>query len=263
MKRLLGVLSALSLFCLSGALAAQESGWRLGAAQGERLYYRIRWLGVPSADASLQLEQGKGYKITAKLATTGAARMLKTINETLSADGEHRDGAFIGRHFVKDQQRGDQTRWTSYLFDREMRQVLRRHRPQEGKPEERLVIAVENEQINDPLSAVYAVRAWPELLLGRTLQRTVVDGEKAFCLTVTVGGSETWQGELGAFRAFALQVVVENSETLRQRGPMQLLVTDDARRIPLQIEAQLAIGAVVAELIGYDDGRGEIRRLPE
>ncbi|WP_130472373.1 DUF3108 domain-containing protein [Candidatus Magnetaquicoccus inordinatus] len=264
MKQLLVVLSILCLWGVS-ALAATERTWRLGAADGEHLDYRLRWLGVTAADATLQLQRknGSDYAAKATLSTIAGARLLKTIDETLTADGQERDGHFAAHHFVKDQLRGDQRKWTSFLFDREMHQVFRRHRPQEDKAEERLIIPVESALVTDPLSALYALRAWPELMSGQRLQRTIVDGEKSFCLNISIGGSQQWQSAIGSFRAFSIQIAVENSELFRQRGPIQMLVTDDARRIPLQIEAQLSIGAVVAELVGFSDGRGESRRSAE
>ncbi|MBF0184177.1 MAG: DUF3108 domain-containing protein [Magnetococcales bacterium] len=265
MKQFVILVSMLCALLPLQRLTAGESGWRLGAVPGEQLTYRISWLGVPSADASLHWERGtdRHYTLQATLSTIGAARLLRALDETLKSEGERHDSTFAAHRSVKDQHRGDQVKWTSFWFDREMRQVERRHRSQQGKAEERVIIPVESDQVTDPLSALYAVRAWPELLSGRTLQRVVVDGEKSFCLTIHIGGSQQWQNGLGSFRAFPLQVAVENSELFRQRGPIHLLLSDDARRIPLQIEAQLAIGAVVAELVGFDDGRGESRKLAE
>ncbi|MEO5355272.1 MAG: DUF3108 domain-containing protein [Magnetococcus sp. XQGC-1] len=237
--------------------------WRLGAAPGERLRYRVHWMGITAGDASMQLESGpgRGYLLQSGLSSVGAARVIRALDEWFKVEGEHRESAFIPRQYVKDQRRDNRVKWTSYQFDREMRQVVRLRRGEEGRPDEILPIPFSAEPLADPLSLLYAVRARQELLPGQTLERLVVDGERIYCLTITVGGGRQLHTSLGEFRVFSLQVAVENSELFRQRGPIQLWLTDDARRIPIQVEAQLAFGAVVAELVAFEDGRGESRKV--
>ncbi|MEO5364278.1 MAG: DUF3108 domain-containing protein, partial [Magnetococcus sp. DMHC-8] len=246
-----------------GTGVAEE--WRLGAAPGEHLQYTIRWLGAPAATAAMQVESGPGdtYTVQTTFATMGATRLIRAIDDSLTAEGRYQEAGFMAQRFVKDQRRGEQIRWTRYHFDREMHQVQRLHRSQADRPEEATTIPFAMAQITDPLSALYAVRAWSDLLPDQTLARWVVDGEKVFCLTMTVGGGRLLQTPLGTFPVFSLQVVVENAEKRRYKGPIQLWLTDDHRRIPVQVEAQLSIGTVVAELTAYEDGRGNSRSVQE
>lgn len=240
---------------------AAEAAWRLGAASGERLRYHIHWLGITAGEASLQMEGTPGghYLLQASLSSLGAARLLRALDEWFKVEGKHREAGFATRHYVKDQRRDNHVKWTSYQFDREMRQVMRLRRGEEGRPDETRPIPYAGEPIADPLSDFYTVRAWPTLVPGHTMERWIVDGERVYCLTVVIGGGRRLRTALGEFQVFSMQVTVENSELFRQRGPIQIWLTDDARRIPVQVEAQLAFGSVVAELVGLEDGRGENR----
>ncbi|MEO5339769.1 MAG: DUF3108 domain-containing protein [Magnetococcus sp. MYC-9] len=247
--------------CALPSACGAEEGGPLGAATGEWLHFQVRWLGIPSGEATLQLEVGErgNYSVQASVASIGAARVLRAIDDRLTAEGQRQRADFVPRHSAKEQLRSDHSKWIGYLFDREMRQVVRRVRARQGeeeRPEERLPIPLASDRVRDPLSAFYALRAQSELLPGHSLERLIVDGEKVYCLSITPGSRQRMQTALGDFTVIPLQVAVDNSELFRQRGPILIWLTDDARRMPIRVEAQLAFGAVVAELAAFEAGNG-------
>ncbi|MBF0401496.1 MAG: DUF3108 domain-containing protein [Magnetococcales bacterium] len=229
-----------------------------GAASGERLQFKLYWMGVLAGEATLQMESGPqgSYVVRSTLSSSGAARLVRAIDDRFTAEGQRHGFLWSARRYLKEQQRGSQSKWSRYQFDRELRQVVRTRRGSEEQREERLPIAVESEQVTDPFSSFYAVRAWPELFPNRRLDRWAVEGEKVHCLSIAVGGGHMLATKLGELAVFPVRITVGNSEMFRNRGPIVVWLTDDIRRIPVQVEAQLAIGSVVAELVAYEDGLG-------
>lgn len=245
-------------------VGAAEAEWFFGATSGERLQYKLYWMGVLSGESTVQMVHNHrgAYTVQTTLATLGAARLARAINEHFIAKGERKGIHWASQRYTKEQKRANHTKTTIYQFDWEMREVVRTRRVQQGEQREEstLSIPLDQEQSLDPLSGLFALRTWPELLSGRRLERVVVEGDKIYCVTIAVGGPHQLSTKLGEMAAFPVRITVANSEMFRDR-PLVLWLTDDKRRIPVQIEAQLAVGSVVAELVGFDDGLGESRSV--
>ncbi|MBF0161974.1 MAG: DUF3108 domain-containing protein [Magnetococcales bacterium] len=248
------------------AVGAPASEQHLGASAGEKLHFQLHWLGMVAGEATLQMDGGNRgtYALQLTLTSSGAARVVRAIDDQFTTGGERRGNWFIPQRYIKEQRRNEQTKWITYPFDREMRQVPRTLRVQgEEQNEKTVVIPIGSDRVLDPLSTLYTLRAWPELRPDRALHWQVTEGEKVYCLTIQAGERQQLQTELGDFSVVALRIAVDNSESFRQRGPILFWVTDDARRLPIQIEAQLSFGAAVATLVAWEDGRGGQKRLPE
>jgi hypothetical protein len=59
----------------------------------------------------------------------------------------------------------------------------------------------------------------------------------------------------GEFDAVALEIDVHFSGNLASQRSLRVWVTDDARRVPLQIEGDLALGSLTAALVEYHPGK--------
>ena len=250
------------------ALEAGASEQSLGGASGERLHYKLRWLGVPSGVASLMMDENRygAYALQATVSSTGAARVVRAIDDQLTTGGRREGHLFIPHQYIKEQRRNHQTKWITYPFDWLGRQVLRTlkvQRDEQEQTEQTVTIPLKTDRILDPVSAFYAMRAWTKLRPNQQMKQQVLEGEKIHHLTIRVGDRELLQTELGEFSVITLRVAVKGSKTFQERKPIVVWLTDDQRRMPVQLKAQLAIGSVVAELVAFDDGRGEHKRLPE
>lgn len=239
----------------------------LGAASGERLHYDVSWLGITAGNATMKMDvRAKHYTVQAKLATTGMVRVLHSLDELMKAEGVLSALRFQVQRYTKDQRKNKTTKLTTYDFDPDMLQVLSTQNETGRKEDEIQTIALNSEQTVDPLSGFYALRAWPNLSPNSTMDWFVVDGDKIYCLAIAIGGSYRLHTALGWFTAFPVQIAVKNSKKFLnhavngdKKGAIVIWLTDDRRRMPVQVEAQMAFGSVVAELVAFDDGRGEKR----
>ena len=88
----------------------------------------------------------------------------------------------------------------------------------------------------DALGAVYVLRAIP-LKAGDRFTMPVCDNGEAFKMQVSVGQAEPVKTGLGEIRAWKITPTVPTA-----RG-LTLWISDDARKLPVRMQAQLAVGS--------------------
>ena len=264
-------LYSLTLFFIMLALLASgqslAASLPLGAASGERLHFNVSWLGLPAGDAKMEMDvHNNRYTVKTTLGTTGVVKMVHELDDTMKAEGKLNVFRFQAQRYIKNQRKNDRIKITTYTFDHEMLQVVRDQHVVGKRNHSIHNIPLDTAQALDPISSIYALRAWPKLLPNSVLNWSLVDGKKIYCLTMSVGGSYRLRTELGKLNAFPVTIVVENSEKMKKHhgdgdknGTIVMWLTDDRRRMPVRIESQMPFGSLVAELASYQDGRGERR----
>lgn len=241
--------------CFFSVRTVQANEW--GAASGEVLNFHIHWLAVSAGEAKMRMNNLKsgGYKLHAKLASVGLVRFFHSIDEIMQSKGILSGSTFQSQLYNKDQFRGKgEHKKTEYRFKREQKQVIRVRN--QGKE---LPIMLDNEGVNDPLTGFYALRAISDLSFNTTFKMPVVDGEKIYFIDIIVGKTETINTPLGWFDVFAVNLAVEGSDLFTQRGDIVIWLTNDNRRMPVKVETEMKWGSMVADLVAFDDGRGETR----
>jgi hypothetical protein len=106
----------------------------------------------------------------------------------------------------------------------------------------------------DVAGATFALRN-RELEVGREYAYPVFTGSRSFLMKAKVEAKETLGTEVGKQEVFRLRVYTEFSGKLASKRDMVVWMTADARHLPVRIEADLALGALVAELTGYEQGK--------
>lgn len=92
----------------------------------------------------------------------------------------------------------------------------------------------------DVLGALYTVRTLP-LKAGETFSIPICDGGESYTVQITVGAVETVKTGIGDVRAWKLTPVLppDHASTARR---LTLWVSDDARRLPVRMQAEVAVG---------------------
>jgi hypothetical protein len=106
---------------------------------------------------------------------------------------------------------------------------------------------------HDPLSALYVLRTLPMRQGSETTMAVVNEGE-VYQLKVTVTARETIATPLGALAAWKLTPRVFDAHGKPSEHELTIWVSDDARRLPLRIDANLTVGRfslVLREARGY------------
>lgn len=99
----------------------------------------------------------------------------------------------------------------------------------------------------DALSVIYAIRALP-LRDKLTLSIPVVNGDDVYRVEIVVAGRENVTTPLGQFVAWKVTPVVTNAEGTAENRGFALWISDDARRLPLKLEAEMPVGRFVLSL---------------
>jgi hypothetical protein len=91
----------------------------------------------------------------------------------------------------------------------------------------------------DALGAVYVLRAIP-LKPGDRFSIPVCDGGAAYKVQVAVGQIETVKTGIGEIRAWRVTPTLPSAQQARR---LTLWISDDARKLPVRMQAQLAVGS--------------------
>jgi hypothetical protein len=102
---------------------------------------------------------------------------------------------------------------------------------------------------HDPLSAIYALRAMA-LAPGATTSFSVADSGELYTVSARVAGRETVQTGAGTVQAWRIVPTVRDQHGQPFGEGLALWVSDDARRVPVKLQARLPVGAFVLTLAG-------------
>jgi hypothetical protein len=92
----------------------------------------------------------------------------------------------------------------------------------------------------DALSAVYVLRSIP-FKAGEKFNMPVSDNGNIYRVQMQVGASDPLQTPLGTINALRVVPVISGPDKTSPRG-LALWISEDARRLPLKMEAQLLVG---------------------
>ncbi|MBI4478020.1 MAG: DUF3108 domain-containing protein [Acidobacteria bacterium] len=99
----------------------------------------------------------------------------------------------------------------------------------------------------DALSAVYVLRSIP-LRAGGRMTMPVSDSGKTYRVQISVGAPEPVQTGIGSLRGWRITPVILDPDGKPEGRGMAIWLSEDARRLPLKMEGQLAVGRFVITL---------------
>ena len=255
---LLSLLLLISFF----AADAQAGARKYGGVPGEKLTFNVHWLGIPAGHAEMNMYQADAgkYSVEAMVEAIGMVKFIHAIKDKLQSVGDIlASGEFRTISYNKDQRKGSRIRQIEYKFDRNKKVVTRLQKGEKPKQ-----IIVSNGEVSDPLSYFYSLRTMPELEPGKSLIWLTVDGHKEYKMQVDIGEKIKKYTPLGGFDVITVKVKIPSSKELfRQEEAIVIWFTADERRMPVRVETRLSVGSVAADLVAFDDGRGNRGELGE
>jgi hypothetical protein len=100
--------------------------------------------------------------------------------------------------------------------------------------------------VTDVLSGIFYVASLP-LQVGSSTVFPLNDGGKTVDVRLTVEGREQIKTDAGTFNTLRVRPEA-SSGLLKDRGKMWIWYTDDAQRIPVQMQARLFLGTLTMKL---------------
>jgi len=101
--------------------------------------------------------------------------------------------------------------------------------------------------VQDILTSFYYVRTLP-MEIGSSLFIDNYADRKLYPLEVKIHGKERIKVKAGTFDCLIVEPLLRSDAIFKQRGRLKIWMTDDARKIPVQMKSEIMIGAITAEL---------------
>lgn len=250
-KRWPGV-SAIAVVLLL-ALPAASSTWGspppdLATLVGERLEFRLKWQGIPAADATLEVaDGGEGrilFKATAK--TIGLANFLYPVESRIVSTA--RVDGFEAERYVKDGHEGrEASEVEEIVFDLKQGIAVR---SEDGVAREPVEVPAD---VHDPFSAFYAFRT-SEPDADGVVEMTISDGKRTKSGKVRVVARERVKTPAGTFDAVKIAPEIEGLGGVFKKSPgatLYIWLTDDEWRRPVMMRSKVSVGSFTARLTSW------------
>jgi len=236
------IIPVLLFCCVLNAMTA------LNASAAERLEYVLFWNGLAAGNAALEMkENGESVELSSSVTSTPLASVVYTVNDQVVSvlrRGSGAPGIGAPERYRITIREGRHYRAKEYRFDYGTKRITYIDNKDAERAEFPLIAPV-----FDPLSSIYHIRTLP-LVIGRSAYVTVFDNKRVYKMEVKVLRREGVKTPAGTFTTLLVQPMMQSEGFFSRRGELYLWLTDDARRIPVQIKTKIRIGTVTGQLTG-------------
>ena len=227
----------LTLAPAPGAFAQPKLDGR-PAFVGETLRYAMSVLGASGGELTLsaketQLDGKPAYKFELSAISNDFLSKIFLVRDYLASWID--PTTFRSLRFEKHTVEGKRVRDDLIEFDYERKLAYR-----DGKP-----IGIEESTL-DSLSSLYYIRLL-DLEKQEPIELTVVS-RRLFPLSVIVQGRETIKTPAGTFRTIRVEPKSPSEGLLGKGKSLILWLTDDEKKIPVQLKSKLKVGTLVGKL---------------
>lgn len=246
---------AILLAVLLPAGGQVSSGSSAGSNPGvlpakETLDYSIEWRLVTAGRAQLQWyatppKSHMGYEAKLHLESAGLVSRLYKVNDLYTVE---LTPTLCTESTVQTAHEGPRNRETRVNFNSNTRRAHYVERDLNKNTSTVKDIQVPG-CIYDVIGALYALRAI-HLEPGHSTEFNMSDGKKSVRAKIEAEKAEDIQTPAGKFKTIRYQAYLFNDVLYRRSGHLYIWLTDDARKIPVQIQIrlQIAIGTITLKL---------------
>jgi len=231
---------------LTGPATASELPWGVG----EECVFRIGYGPISAGEASLRVESRTeyyGHPVYHIRTRARSNRFFSTFFKVRDQADSYVDAdSLFSRYFSKHLREGSYERDVEIHFDHPGRKA---YFPDGG----------ENDipyGVQDVLSAFFKVRTL-NLVDGAEFAIPTHGDKKLYDLRVRVLRREVRDTILGEQRCVVVQPILGDEGLFKHEGDLFVWLTDDERRIPVLVQANIPVGAIEARLTRYTAPTGE------
>jgi hypothetical protein len=212
---------------------------------GEHLEFRLKWQGIPAADATLEVVDGGDGRIVfrATATTIGVADLLYPVRSKIESTALL-SGLRVERYVQDGKEGRGRAELMEIVFDLD-RGVAQR--TEDGEPLEPVEVPVD---VQDPLSSFYAFRTRDPDDEG-VVELTISDGKRTKAGKVRIVGRESIKTPAGQFDTVIISPDIEGLGGIFKKSPGATLfiwLTDDEWRRPVKMRSKVSVGSFTAVL---------------
>lgn len=222
-------------------------GTALGIRIPEKFVYDLHW-GLIKAGTAIQevREEGKGLLVTSRALSASWLSGIYPVDDRVESRLSRGEGTSIGKslNFRLITSEGGRKKDREVTFDQ---QKLVAHYVDHLKKDRLEIKLVPN--TFDVYASFYYLRTLP-LTVGKPVYLDVVDSRKLWKVEVRVLRKERLKTKHGVVNTIVVNPMVQSEGVFNRTGAIHIWLTDDDRRIPVQMQTKVKIGSITATLVG-------------
>lgn len=211
---------------------------------GEKLTYSVQWHMFNAGTATLLMQRlGATEHLTSTADSAGIANKIFPIHDTFNADIDPH--SFCTQQILKHNEEGskrldrkiyfDYPRAKSEVDDKDLKTGKEKHAEFDIPP-----------CVSDVVSGFFYARSLP-LRVGLSQTFPVNDGGKTTDVKLQVEGGEKIKGPMGEFQTLRVKAVPV-AGPMTGKAEITVWLTDDARRVPVQMKSKLGFATLFFQL---------------
>ncbi len=221
---------------------------------GEWLKFRLHYGPLNASYATLQVKNAElndesVYHVVGHGKTTGFASWFFKVDDTYESYFSKEDGKPY--KFVRKINEGGYTKDVEINFDYKEEKAVLNDKKNKKKKDFEL-----KDSIQDLISAFYYLRNnyIPEdLVEGKAVNlKMLFDDDGVFDFKLKYLGTEILKTKFGKVECYKFRPIVQSGRIFKEKESLSLWVSADDNRIPIRISADLAVGAIKADLDAYN-----------
>ena len=215
----------------------------------ERLEFELSYTGITAGHAVQEVTcSGSTVSIVSTAKSADWLAFFFPVDDRIESRLVRESGASLPGTPVSYTERikeGRTRRHKEVRFDRERLEVTTRDLLRQSSAGQKITA-----RTYDTLSSFYYFRALPVLQPGSSHAIDIFDGKRLWNTEVQVVRREELKTALGRFRTVVIKPLLKSEGIFARTGEMLIWLTDDDRRIPVQMKSKVAVGSITATLTG-------------
>lgn len=221
---------------------------------GEWLKFRMHYGVLNASYATLRVKSDvindvPVYHVIGKGKTTGWASIFFKVNDTYESYFGKEDGRPY--RFIRKINEGGYKKDLEINFNHEEKKAVLNDKKNKKKTSFEL-----QDSIQDLISAFYYLRNNYDvdaLEIGKSItMKMLYDDDGVFNFKLKYLGKEVLKTKYGKVACHKFRPMVQSGRVFKEQESLSLWVSADKNRIPIRISAELAVGAIKADLDGYN-----------
>jgi hypothetical protein len=245
---------SITLIFIFSFFIAQSQNENSAFNVGEWLKFRMHYGFLNASYATLQvnsatIDEKPVYHVVGHGETTGVASWFFKVDDTYESYFDKNDGKPY--RFVRKINEGGYTKDVEINFDyKESKAELN-----DRKNKKKLNFTLQD-NIQDLISAFYFLRnnyRTEDLEVGKAITlKMLYDDDGVFNFKLKYLGKEVLSTKYGKVECLKFRPLVQSGRVFKEQESLSLWVSNDENRIPIRIKADLAVGAIKADIDGYN-----------
>ena len=213
---------------------------------GERLTYALSYLAIQAGTATMEVHLPPAGGPASQLLLVNTAKSSKFVTRFFPVDNRVESyvdaGTLAPQHFIFHRREGKKKNDFDVTF-------LHAEGKATGTKDGEAYAQTIPADTHDVLSCLYYFRNLPSLQPGARAAINIHHDRKNYKIEVVAEAIERLSGAWGEGETIRLLVIMPFQGLFLNEGNIRLWVTNDARRLPVMMQAKVIIGSIVAKLV--------------